>query len=316
MINGTLTRRRLHRLLRLPADADLPDADARLHARARRSARPPRARASSRSSTASRRSSRRHDAPALPDGRGRCRCDGVGLTFAGLATAGAARRRRSRFRPARRSRWSAPWARASRRWSRCSRGSTTSPPDRSRSTAPTSARSSWAACDGAIAVVNDDPFLFSATVHENIAYARPDATLRGGRARRRRRPGRRLHRAPAQGLRHPDRRARADAVRRPAPADRDRPGDPRRPADPDPRRRHLVGRRLDRAGDQAGAARGDDRPDDVRDRPPPVDDRAGRPDRRARGRPPGRPTARTPSCSRARRCTARSSRRACPTRCS
>jgi ATP-binding cassette subfamily B protein len=29
----------------------------------------------------------------------------------------------------------------------------------------------------AIAVVTDDPFLFSATVHENIAYARPDATL-------------------------------------------------------------------------------------------------------------------------------------------
>src|ERR1700722_13521845 len=28
----------------------------------------------------------------------------------------------------------------------------------------------------AIAVVNDDPFLFSATVHENIAYARPDAS--------------------------------------------------------------------------------------------------------------------------------------------
>jgi ABC-type multidrug transport system fused ATPase/permease subunit len=28
----------------------------------------------------------------------------------------------------------------------------------------------------AIAVVNDDPFLFSATVHENIAYARPEAT--------------------------------------------------------------------------------------------------------------------------------------------
>ena len=29
----------------------------------------------------------------------------------------------------------------------------------------------------AIAVVNDDPFLFSATIHENIAYARPEATL-------------------------------------------------------------------------------------------------------------------------------------------
>jgi ABC-type multidrug transport system fused ATPase/permease subunit len=29
---------------------------------------------------------------------------------------------------------------------------------------------------GAIAVVDDDPFLFSASVHDNIAYARPDAT--------------------------------------------------------------------------------------------------------------------------------------------
>jgi ATP-binding cassette subfamily B protein len=29
---------------------------------------------------------------------------------------------------------------------------------------------------GAIATVNDDPFLFSATVHDNIAYARPDAS--------------------------------------------------------------------------------------------------------------------------------------------
>jgi len=29
---------------------------------------------------------------------------------------------------------------------------------------------------GAVAVVTDDPFLFSATVHDNIAYARPDAT--------------------------------------------------------------------------------------------------------------------------------------------
>ena len=33
----------------------------------------------------------------------------------------------------------------------------------------------------AIAVVDDDPFLFSATVAENIAYGRPDADARGGR---------------------------------------------------------------------------------------------------------------------------------------
>ena len=31
-------------------------------------------------------------------------------------------------------------------------------------------------CAQAISVVDDDPFLFSATVHENIAYGRPDAT--------------------------------------------------------------------------------------------------------------------------------------------
>ena len=81
------------------------------------------------------------------------------------------------------------------------------------------------------------------------------------------RPGRRVHRGPAEGLRHADRRARADAVGRPAPADRDRPRGPRRPAHPDPRRRDLVGRRLDRAGDQARAARGDGRADDVRRSP-------------------------------------------------
>ena len=50
----------------------------------------------------------------------------------------------------------------------------------------------------AISVVDDDPFLFSATVHENIAYGRPDATPRGGRARRRARAGRRLHRRAAR----------------------------------------------------------------------------------------------------------------------
>ena len=72
------------------------------------------------------------------------------------------------------------------------------------------------------------------------------------------------------------RRTRPDPVRRPAPADRDRPRDPGRPADPRAGRRHLLGRCLHRAGDQARAARGDGRPDDVHDRPPPVDDRAGR----------------------------------------
>ena len=78
--------------------------------------------------------------------------------------------------PARWSRSSARWARASRRWCRCFPASTTSAPARSRSTAPTCARSTCDSLRRAIAVVNDDPFLFSATIHDNIAYARADAT--------------------------------------------------------------------------------------------------------------------------------------------
>ena len=55
-------------------------------------------------------------------------------------------------------------------------------------------------------------------------------------------------------------------------------------------------------------------PHDVHHRPPALDDRAGRRDRRARARPRSPRTARTTSCSSAPSCTARSSRRACPTR--
>ena len=71
-------------------------------------------------------------------------------------------------------------------------------PDRRRacsSTAPTCARVDPHALRAQIAVVNDDPFLFSATVHENIAYARGEATPRGGRRGGAARAGPRLHRA-------------------------------------------------------------------------------------------------------------------------
>ena len=74
---------------------------------------------------------------------------------------------------------------------------------------------------------------------------------RGDRARRRARAGRIVHRAAAGRLRDDGRRARPDALGRPATADRDRAGAARRPADPDPRRRDLVGRRADRGRDQA-----------------------------------------------------------------
>ena len=47
---------------------------------------------------------------------------------------------------------------------------------RSASTAPTCARSTCRSLRRQIAIVADNPFLFSASVTENIAYARPEAT--------------------------------------------------------------------------------------------------------------------------------------------
>ncbi len=104
----------------------------------------------------------------------------------------------------------------------------------------------------------------------------PRRQPRGGRSGRSPRAGLRLRRAPAARLRHARRRARAVAVRRPAPAPGDRSRAARRPARADPRRRDLGRRRLDRAEHQAGARRGDGRAHDVRHRAPPLDDLAGR----------------------------------------
>ena len=138
-----------------------------------------------------------------------------------------------------------------------------------------------------IAVVDDDPFLFSATVHENIAYGRPDASRDEVERAAERAQAAGFITALPDGLRHARRRARPDAVGRPAAAAGDRAGAARGPADPRARRRHLLRRRDDGAGDQDGAARGDGRAHDVRDRPPAVDDRARRRDRGAGGRPRG-----------------------------
>ena len=105
-----------------------------------------------------------------------------------------------------------------------------------------------------IGVISQDPFLFSATVRENIAFGVLDATdeqvERGGA----RRAGARVHRGAAARLRHRDRRARDHALRRPAAAARDRPRARDRPAHPDPRRRDRLGRRDDRGADPRGLA--------------------------------------------------------------
>ena len=107
-----------------------------------------------------------------------------------------------------------------------------------------------------IGVIAQDPFLFSATVRENLAFGRPGGDRRGDRERGAARAGARVHRAAAGRLRHGDRRARDHALGRPAPAARDRARARRRPADPDPRRRDRVGRRRrPRRGSGSGCAR-------------------------------------------------------------
>ena len=136
-----------------------------------------------------------------------------------------------------------------------------------------------------IGIVAQDPFLFSASVRENIAFGRRGRDGRRGRARSEARAGTRFHRGASGRLRRRDRRARDHALRRPAPAARDREGVDHGAAHPDPRRRNRLGRRDDRGQDPARPARGDEGPNDDHHRAPPVDDlprrRARRPRRRA-----------------------------------
>ena len=75
----------------------------------------------------------------------------------------------------------------------------------------------------AIGVVAQDPFLFSATVRENIAFGAPGSDGRGRAARGPAGAGARLHRGAARRLRDDGRRARDHALRRAAPAHCDRP---------------------------------------------------------------------------------------------
>ena len=87
-----------------------------------------------------------------------------------------------------------------------------------------------------ISFVLQDTLLFRATIWENIAYGKPDASPGGDQARRRAGQRERVHRGDARRLRHDGRRARRHALRRPAPAHRHRPRDHSRHADPDSRR--------------------------------------------------------------------------------
>ena len=270
-------RRPVRGVLPLPADAALADADARPDPRPRPAgdgiggadlpaARP---RAAARPSAAGRAAAARRARPRPARGRR--------APLRGRRPSGPARRQRSTSRPA--TTVALVGATGSGQDDR-------SPRSLARLYDPTAGRVTIDGADlrevsvgsvrEAVALVSDEPFLFSATVHENIAYARPSATRDGGRGGGPAGAGPRLHPRPARRLRDPRRRAGTDPVGRAAPAPGDRPGPARRSAGPDPRRRDVVGRRVDRAGDQARPAGGDGRTDDVRDRPPPVDDRPRR----------------------------------------
>ena len=135
-------------------------------------------------------------------------------------------------------------------------------------------------------IVPQEAFLFSGTIGENIAFGRPDATARGGRARP---PTPSAPTTSSTALEHgydtAGRRARRPALRRPAPARRLRPRARRRPAHPRARRGDLERRRPHRVPHRGGPAAPAGRPHRDRHRPPPVHDRARGPDRRARARP-------------------------------
>ena len=76
---------------------------------------------------------------------------------------------------------------------------------------------------GAIGIVSQDTFLFSTTVAENIAYGTPEATPEEIVDAAAQAQAHEFIMRPARRLRDARRRARPDALGRPAPADRDRP---------------------------------------------------------------------------------------------
>ena len=141
-----------------------------------------------------------------------------------------------------------------------------------------------------ISVVTQDTSLLHRTIRDNIRYGKPDATEDEIVAAAQAGAGPRLH--PRTGglarparLRRPCRRARRQAVRRPAPARRHRPRDPEERADPGAGRGHLLARQRGRGRDPGEPRHADGRQDRDRHRAPAFDHRADGPPRRARPRP-------------------------------
>ena len=106
-----------------------------------------------------------------------------------------------------------------------------------------------------LASVLQENFLFDGTIADNIGYAKPGADAGRDQARGAGRPLRGVHPPLPRGLRHDRRRARHQAVRRPAPARVDCARHPGRAARPDPRRGDLEPRQRERGDDPGRAER-------------------------------------------------------------
>ena len=185
--------------------------------------------------------------------RGHLRFEHVDFAFPDGPTSRCCATSTSTSSPARRSRSSAPPARArppSRRWCRAC---TTSPPAGSPSTASTSATSTLEqpaharrhGVRGADAVLDERP---------REPHARPRRRHRGRDRRGARGRAGRLRPRPAVGPRHPHRRAGHVALRRPAPAARAGPGRARPAARARARRPAVGPRRAHRDARRGGAA--------------------------------------------------------------
>ena len=168
---------------------------------------------------------------------------------------GAAAASTSPSRRARRSPSSAPRAPASRRCFSCWSGSTIPRAGAVRLDGVDIAQLDPKALRRAIALVPQEPFIFGASVADNIAYGRPGAAREEieDAATPRRRAW--LRRRAAAGLRHAARRARRDAVGRRAPAPRHRPRHPQGRAGAAARRGDLGARRRQRDAGAGGARR-------------------------------------------------------------
>ena len=136
-----------------------------------------------------------------------------------------------------------------------------------------------------IGMVLDEPFLFSVSIRDNIAYGRPDASFddvdRGGASppaptsSSASCPTATTPWSASAASRSPVASASGSSIARTL---------LREPADPRARRRDVGDRRADRAADPRRARAADGRPHDADHRPPPLDDQPGRPRRGGRGR--------------------------------